>query len=615
MSHISVEELEMDYYKRLKDGSVSIKTSDSRYRCPFCTEDRKKYDRSKELLYHASDLSRDSNRRDLKEKAKHLALERYIRKYYDIKDRAVPSRKVELEAADYEEQFVWPSMGVLANIKTELRNGKHVGEGGSKLRDEFIRKGFNPIKVTPLWNYLGHSGFAIVDFNKNWGGFENAMAFERSFNSNNCGKKAYRMDKNRGETLYGWIAREDDYKSTNIVGGHLRKHGDLKTVSEKQAEDQRKDSKLLSKLADTLETKNMCLKEIESKYNETVMSFENTVSERDKILNHYNEEKRKMRQNELEHFEKILKEHEKFRQDLKRQKKELELREKELKQRTFHDDCERRKLLDEKKMIERATVEQKKADEDMFLLAIEQKKQKEELHKKIIDLEKKLDKKQALELMIERYRGALEVMKHMGGDEDLKLKKEMDEIKENLKEKEEEMEALEELNQALIVKERRSNDELQEARKETIIGLKDSSSRAFIGVKRLGDLDSKPFLAAAKMKFSDEVAPEKAVKLCSTWDSHLRDPSWHPFKVIMDKGKAVEIINEDDEKLKNLKEEHGYEVYEVVVKALKEINEYNPSGRYIIPELWNFKEDRRARLKEGVDSILKKWKTLKRKRN
>lgn len=71
--------------------------------------------------------------------------------------------------------------------------------------------------------------------------------------------------------------------------------------------------------------------------------------------------------------------------------------------------------------------------------------------------------------MIERYRGALEVMKHMGGDEDLKLKKEMDEIKENLKEKEEEMEALEELNQALIIKERRSNDELQEARKETII--------------------------------------------------------------------------------------------------------------------------------------------------
>lgn len=75
-----------------------------------------------------------------------------------------------------------------------------------------------------------------------------------------------------------------------------------------------------------------------------------------------------------------------------------------------------------------------------------------------------------------------------------------------------------------------------------------------------------------------------------------------------------EIIDEEDEKLKNLKKELGDEVYEAVVKALKEVNQYNPSGRYIIPELWNMREDRRARLKEGVDSILKTWKTLKGKR-
>jgi chromosome segregation ATPase len=96
-------------------------------------------------------------------------------------------------------------------------------------------------------------------------------------------------------------------------------------------------------------------------------------------------------------------------------------------------------------------------------------REKEKLHKEILDLEKKLDSKQALLLKIERYRGALEVMKHMGGDEDMDVKNQMDDIKEKLKEKEEDLEGIEELNQALIIKERRSNDELQDARKELII--------------------------------------------------------------------------------------------------------------------------------------------------
>lgn len=75
-----------------------------------------------------------------------------------------------------------------------------------------------------------------------------------------------------------------------------------------------------------------------------------------------------------------------------------------------------------------------------------------------------------------------------------------------------------------------------------------------------------------------------------------------------------EIVDEDDEKLKLLCEEFGDEVYAAVKTALSEMNEYNPSGRYIVPELWNFKEKRRAVLKEGVERILKQWKALKKRK-
>ena len=75
-----------------------------------------------------------------------------------------------------------------------------------------------------------------------------------------------------------------------------------------------------------------------------------------------------------------------------------------------------------------------------------------------------------------------------------------------------------------------------------------------------------------------------------------------------------EIVNEEDEKLQNLKQEWGEGIYMVVISALKEINEYNPSGRYIVSELWNFKEERKAALKEVISYILKNIYTLKRKR-
>ena len=52
-------------------------------------------------------------------------------------------------------------------------------------------------------------------------------------------------------------------------------------------------------------------------------------------------------------------------------------------------------------------------------------------------------------------------------------------------------------------------------------------------------------------------------------------------------------------------------MYNAVADALLELNDYNSSGRYVVPKLWNFNEGRKASLKEVINNMIEELKTLK----
>ncbi|VVA23051.1 PREDICTED: factor of [Prunus dulcis] len=287
-----------------------------------------------------------------------------------------------------------------------------------------------------------------------------------------------------------------------------------------------------------------------------------------------------------------------------------------------------------KQMYEETVIEKRMTDEKM----IEKKKENEKLQRKIIELEELCDqdKDQAevkdvkKEKTDEDDEDQEQDHDEVNDDEDYEDEDEdqeqdpdevnddggnekMKKIRKKLKQTEEELEYAEAHNHKLIAKE----SELEEARKELISGW-DSASRAFIGVKRMGELESKPFQTACKRKYPMDEADDQAAALCSLWESYLRDSCWKPFKTIRVafRQQPKITIDEGDEKLKKLKDEFGDEVYNAVTTALLESKEYNSHHwRYTVSELWNFKQGRRASLKEGVSYLLKQLKLQKRRRS
>ncbi|BAT98624.1 Factor of DNA methylation 1 [Vigna angularis] len=608
-------------YELLRAGKYKVKNLNGTLRCPYCAGKKKQDYKYKDLLQHASGVGKGSANRSAKQKANHLALAKYLE--IDLASEAEPIQNPALPPVVSQPSqleylyYVWPWTGIIVNIKGKLIDSTH-------WLKEFAK--FRPTDSHIFMKDSDMAAQAVVVFNSDWNGFINATEFEKSFETARHGKKDWSSNKLEADSnIYGWVAREDDYNCGGPIGEYLRSKGTLRTVSDIVQEASESRNNIVTNLTKEIEITNDNLDEMQSKFNVKTMSLSRMLEEKDKLHNVFEEETRSMQRRARNEVRRILDEQEKLSSELDEKRRKLDSWSRDLNKREVLTDQERQKLADDKKKKDLrneslllASKEQKIADENVLRLVEEQKREKEEAYNKILQLEKQLDAKQKLEMEIEELKGKLQVMKHLGDEDDTAVQKKIEEMNEELQEKIENLESVESMNQTLIVKERQSNDELQEARKELIKGLEDmlNGSKGNIGLKRMGELDQKVFVTKCKERFSPQEAGIKGVELCSLWQENVKNSAWHPFKVIMtDDNKHEKIINENDDKLRSLKQEWGDEIYSAVVTALTEINEYNASGGYTVAELWNIKEKRKATLKEVITYIVERIKpAAKRKR-
>uniref|UniRef100_A0A0D9X4I4 Factor of DNA methylation 1-5/IDN2 domain-containing protein n=1 Tax=Leersia perrieri TaxID=77586 RepID=A0A0D9X4I4_9ORYZ len=642
LSDTEIDEYADKSYLSLKTDKVVVKLGNEKFRCPFCLGKKKQDYRYNELLQHAVGVG--ASNRAPKVKANHMALAKLLKNDYANAAESLPSRQVAApsnppQPLQGQEVYVWPWMGILANVPAE----KTKGDGASMMPQ---LADFHPLQFSAVYcSEKRYTGFAVVRFSKDWIGFKNALAFQNYFKSKRLGKMDWAEAHGQEKYIFGWLAKEEDYKSADPVAVFLSANGDLKTVSDLEHDMSRRTENLIASLSHQITAKSKYLLELECKYNQMNLSIKRAMEENDLLHKRYNEEMRNMQFAAREHSQRIFQETDQLRNQLDEKEKAIERRVKQLSKFVAQTDLERRKLESEMKKsghndlllecymwfcltarlfslqnseqndsLHMAKIEQQKSDKSVLMLVEKHKKEKETALNKILQLEKQLDEKQKLELEIQQLRGKLQVVQYMEG-EGVDVKKRTEELTGELNEKIEEMEDMEALNQTLIIKERKTNDELQDAKKELISGLTELlGPRSTIGIKRMGELDEKPFLTACKQRYSVNEAEIKALEFCSEWQEHLKDANWHPFKMVTRGGKTEQIINEDDEKLVGLKRQLGDEVYRAVITALVEINEYNASGSYVVSELWNNKENRKASMQEALQHILKQWKLQRRRR-
>lgn len=494
ISESELQEYEEKSYEDLMRGNHIVKNMDGTLRCPFCRGKKKQDYKYNDLLQHARGIG--AGKREAETTGYHRALEKFLKTQLATSAEPQKQRTVHLEQEaplrpNDEELIVWPWMGIIVNIHRIFKEGKYIGPGNSELKERFA--GFDPAQVCAMWNYEGHQGKAVLEFNKDWQGYNDALSFERSFIKNHRSRKEYyEREQVPGNDLYGWVARAEDYNSGGPVGKYLRSKGDLKTVAQINNEDLRKKNKLVEDLHNTIQEKNKHL--VTSK--EKLSHMEYLIAMTETARRKAEDEKQKLEESHREELRKVEQEIQTLRnndteerlkrsKEFERQMNEMEERRKELEQREAHNESEKKKLEEEKKRVyshketlQRANELQRMQEEKQRMLIEKHEKQKRDLSIQFHQQTKKLANKHKLECEIEHLEASIEIMKQVKDGSNSDHIKRIEDLQNVLKDKNEEMESLQDMNQQLMNKERRANDELQDARKAAIQILDDYGTSA-----------------------------------------------------------------------------------------------------------------------------------------
>ncbi|KAF0887632.1 hypothetical protein E2562_002349 [Oryza meyeriana var. granulata] len=156
------------------------------------------------------------------------------------------------------------------------------------------------------------------------------------------------------------------------------------------------------------------------------------------------------------------------------------------------------------------------------------------------------------------------------------------------------------------------DDDLEAVREELIKGfLEIDMGGRKLGIKEMGQLNEKVFQIACLAKLPPDEAGQASYDLYSSWQKQLSDLSWNPFKTVTVDGNCKEIVNVDDDKLQELEREWGEGAHKAVMNALMEMKEYNVlADRSIAYELWNYKDGKKATLRECVEYVCNQVKQL-----